>query len=381
MKPDGQILSTPCKARRDFLELSGKTVAAGISAALPMNVLAQGATGKLGIAVVGLGQFAQYVLPRLAQCQKSQLVALVSGSPEKARSLASRYGVATRNLYDYASFDQIRNNPDIDFVYIALPVGLHAEYAIRALLAGKHVLVEKTMAADVAQARKMVEAAQRTKRQLMVAYRSRFDPYNQAMIRMSRDRELGTVTSIMADKGFKINLPPDNWRFKRELAGGGSLVDIGIYSVQAMRYLTGEEPVEVSAIRHSSAGNPRFREVEESIHWQMRFAGGTLANGSASWNYTNQNRYRVVATDGWFELEPATSNMNLRMRIGRGQSIEERALAQVDQIPAMFDHFADCIRQNVTPLIPIDDGLRDLEAIAAIYEAADTGKRVRVRNT
>lgn len=174
------------------------------------------------------------------------------------------------------------------------------------------------------------------------------------------------------------------------MIGGGALVDIGVYSIQACRYIAGQDPVEVSAIAHSTPNDPRFAEVEENISFSLRFPNGILASGSASWNYSLQNYYRVVGTRGWYELDPATSNANLRMfasteRLPRqgqpGRVVEERMFPNIDQLPVMFDHFSDCVRTGAQPLIPIDDGLRDLEVIEAVYESARTGRTVKVAYT
>ena len=159
----------------------------------------------------------------------------------------------------------------------------------------------------------------------MVAYRCRYEPYNQEMIRMAREQELGPVKVIVADHGFSIG-DPTQWRLKKDMAGGGSMMDIGIYSLQAARYVTGEEPIEVAAMSYTTPGDERFKEVEEATNFQLRFPSGVLANCTSSYGYSGQNRYRVITTKGWFELEPATSYTGLRMRVRRGNAIEERSL-------------------------------------------------------
>jgi glucose-fructose oxidoreductase len=373
----------PTLSRREFLGSGSQAAAFTLLSTETSFPSSQPPEDRVGVAVVGLGNFAQYVLPRLRGARRVRVAALVSGSPDTARRLAGGHGVPENRIYSYESFDRLAEARDVHAVYIALPVGLHAEYAMRALRLGKHVLTEKTMAASVEQGRAMVAAARSAGRVLMVAYRARFDTYNQAAMRMARQRELGEVVAITAHKGFALGsaVGQRGWRTQRSLAGGGTLVDIGIYSVQAARYLAGEEPVEVTAISRSTIGDPRFREVEEDMTWSLRFPGGALASCSASWRYALQNRYRVACTEGWFELEPATSNGNLRLRVGRGnrgEVVEERMLPQVDQIPLMFDHFAECVREGKAPLTPGEEGLRDLEVIAAIYEAAASGRAVRL---
>lgn len=369
--------------RREFLG-TGARIAAVSALGVP-SIAAQSTRPdrRFGIAIVGLGNFAQYVLGRIHACRHARVAAFVTGSPATGRRLAEAHRVPATRLYSYDTFGRLADADDVNGVYIALPVGLHGEYAVRALEMGKHVLTEKTMAATVAEGRAMVAAARAARRTLMVAYRARFDPINGEAIRITRERELGELVSISAHKGFRIGdaLGKGRWRTQRSLAGGGALVDIGIYSVQACRYLAGEDPVEVTAIARSTPNDDRFREVEEDIAWTLRFPSGALGSCTASWRYALQNRYRAVFTDGWVELEPATSNGNVRLRVGRGNRgdvVEERFLAQVDQIPLMLDHFAECASSGALPLTPGEEGVRDLDLIAAIYEAARAERVVRL---
>jgi len=164
----------------------------------------------------------------------------------------------------------------------------------------------------------------------------------------------------------------------RALAGGGSLMDIGIYSLQAARYITGEEPIEVNAMSYTTPGDVRFKEVEEATNFQLRFPSGIMANCTSSYGYSGQNRYRVVTTKGWFELEPATSYEGLRMRVHRGNVLEEKELPVRDHFATEMDHMSDCVMQNKEPLTPGEEGLRDLTIMAAIYEGARTGKTVKL---
>ena len=201
--------------------------------------------------------------------------------------------------------------------------------------------------------------------------------HNIALFGAGRLGEAIANSSVFADHGFNIG-DPTQWRLKRELAGGGSLMDIGIYSLQAARYVTGEEPVELLAMSHSTPGDVRFKEVEETINFQLRFPSGALANCSSSYGYAGQNRYRVVATKGWFELEPATSYSGLRMRVRRVNAIEERTLPVRDHFAMQMDHMSGCVMDDKQPLTPGEEGLRDLKLMMAIYEAARTGRTVKV---
>jgi len=333
---------------------------------------------KLGWAIVGLGNLSIHeILPAFAKCEKSKVTAFVSGHPDKANKLALRYGVNPKNIYNYQNYDSIKSNPEVDVIYIVLPNGMHAEYTVRGLATGKHVLTEKPMANTPAECQRMIDAARKAERKLMVAYRCRYEPYNQEAIRMARSHELGTAKVILADHGFNIG-DPTQWRLKRELAGGGSLMDIGIYSLQAARYLTGEEPTEVNAAMFNTPGDARFKEVEETINFQLRFPGGVLANCTSSYGYSGQNRYRLVGTEGWLELEPATSYRGLRMRVHRGNVTEERDLPERDHFALEMDHMSSCVMENKEPLTPGEEGLRDLKIMMAIYEAARVEKTVKL---
>jgi predicted dehydrogenase len=332
---------------------------------------------QLGWALVGLGNLSiNQLMPAFALTEKSKLTAFVSGSPEKARTLALRYGVSEQNIYNYENYERIAGNPDIDIVYIVLPNSMHAEYTIRALKAGKHVLCEKPMANTVEECEQMIGAARQADRRLMIAYRLQYEPFNQTMIRMARDQEFGPVKVVVADNGFNIG-DPKQWRLQAKMAGGGSLMDIGIYALQATRYITGEEPTEVSAMMYSTPGDPRFREVEENITFQLRFPGGALANCTSSYG-APMNRYRVFAPKGSFELDPAISYTGLRMFVYRGNTVEERRLPQRNHFALQMDHFSECVIEGREPLTPGEEGLEDIRIMMAIYEAARAGGAVKL---
>lgn len=370
--------------RRGFISKVGQ----GLLAANFAGALTKGAAAelvvpnppgkKLGWAIVGLGSLAiNQILPAFAKCEKSKVVAFVSGHPDKAHKLALRYGVSPKNIYNYENYDSIKDNPDVDVIYIVLPNGMHAEYTVRGFEAGKHVLSEKPMANTPAECQQMIDAGKKANRKLMVAYRCRYEPYNQTAIRIARSNELGPTQMVLADMGFNIG-DPTQWRLTKKLGGGGSLMDIGIYGLNASRYLTGEEPTEVNAMIYSTPGDPRFKEVEEHVTFQLRFPSGILANCSSSYGYFQENRYTVVGTKGRLIMDPATIYSGLRMWVDRDSSIEERELPVVDHFAAEMDHMSDCVMQNKEPLTPGEEGLRDLTIIQAIYEAAHSRNTVKL---
>jgi predicted dehydrogenase len=333
---------------------------------------------KCSWAIVGLGRLSiEQILPAFAKCEKSKVVAFVSGHPDKANKLALRYGVNEKNIYDYQNYDSIKNNPEVDIIYIVLPNSMHAEYTVRGLQAGKHVLCEKPMANTPADCQAMIDAGRKNDRKLMVAYRCRYEPFNQEMIRMARSQELGQLKVILCDTGFRIG-DPTQWRLNKTLAGGGSLMDVGIYGLEAARYISGEEPVEINAFSYSTPGDVHFKEVEETIMFQLRFPSGVLANCSSSYGYSGQNHFRAVTTQGWFELEPAMYYSGLRMKVNRGNKLEEVSIPQKDHFASEMDHMSECVMGNKEPLTPGEEGLRDIKLIMAIYEAARSNKTVKV---
>jgi predicted dehydrogenase len=250
---------------------------------------------------------------------------------------------------------------------------MHREYTERAAKIGKHVLCEKPMATSVRDCQAMIDACKEANRKLMIAYRVRYEPVNRAAIQLCRDKAIGQIKVINADTGFPLR-DPSVWRLKKSLAGGGALMDIGIYGLNATRYLTGEEPIEVSAMTYQPKDDPAFKEVEESCTWQMKFPGGALAICSTSYNYPGVNRYRVMGTNGWFELDPATYYGGNHIR----GTMPVPELHEINHFAAEMDHFADCVLNDKTPLTPGEEGLADLRVMEAIYESAASGATVKL---
>ncbi|UOQ74837.1 Gfo/Idh/MocA family protein [Hymenobacter cellulosilyticus] len=337
---------------------------------------------KLGFAIVGLGKFAtEQIMPNFKACQHARLAALVSGSPDKARKLAAQYDLPETSVYSYDNFDSIKDNPDVDIVYIILPNSLHAEFTIRAAEAGKHVLCEKPMATSVEDCEKMIAACQQADRKLMIAYRAHFEPFNLDAIERIRKGELGTIKAITSDHGRPVKPTEDEadvWRVVKKLAGGGSLMDIGIYALNAARYLSGEEPVEVTAQEFSDKSDPRFAEVEDNIHFTLRFPSGVLASCTSSYSYSEVKRGRVFGDKAWLDLDPLSDYKKHTMKIGDDEGKQEPEIEEGNQFAAELDHMAECVLHNKTPKTPGEEGLKDVRYIMAIYEAAKTGKAVKV---
>lgn len=333
---------------------------------------------KMGYAIVGLGMLSiNEILPAFAKCEKSKPVAFVSGHPDKANKLALRYGINPKNIYSYENYGTIKDNPEVDIIYIVLPNFMHAEYTIRGFQAGKHVLTEKPMAATPADCQQMIDAGRKAGKKLMVAYRCRYEPYNQEAIRIAHSGDLGPILVIEADAGWNAT-NPDQWRLKKDLAGGGSLMDIGIYALNGSRYLSGEEPTEVNAMIYNVPGDPRFKEVEETVNFQLRFPSGTIANCTSSYGYYPTSHFRVIGTKGWLEMDPATWYRDQRLKVGGTNGIVEQELPSRDHFALEMDHMSQCVMENKEPLTPGEEGLRDIKLMMAIYESAQTGKTVKV---
>jgi predicted dehydrogenase len=306
---------------------------------------------------------------------------LVSGERDKAQAVAAQYGVPEKGLYDYHSFDQLQNNPDVDIVYIVLPNALHAEYTVRAAQAGKHVLCEKPMAASVAEAEQMVKACREAQKKLMIAYRLQYDPAHRAVIEMARSKQFGELRFLNAVNG-QNDAPNGQWRQIKALAGGGSLPDVGIYCLSAFRYITGEEPYEVTGQLTQPKNDPRFKEIEDVSNFTLRFPAGVFATGSAGYSFHESRHLRAMATDAWFGLDPAFAYSNLTLQIGRkvgeSNSEDQRRFSPHNQFATEMDHFAERIQAGQEALTPGEEGLQDQKIMEAIYQAAAGGGVIKL---
>jgi predicted dehydrogenase len=336
-------------------------------------------TRKLGYAIVGLGIYgADIIMPRFADCKYSRLTALVSGDPAKARTLAAKYGVPERSIYNYSNFDRIKDNPDVDIVYVVLPNSMHAEYTIRAAQAGKHVMCEKPMANSVAECEAMIAACRKAKVKLMIGYRSHFEPYNVHAMKLRREGAVGKVRYVQSEHGWNQG-DPSKWRLKKALAGGGSLMDIGIYSLQALRYLSGEEPVSVTARESTDRKDPRFTEVEDLINWTFEFPSGALGGGLTSYS-SHHNHSRITGDKGWLDMDPSTAYEGNRIRLRRlwdpAADVVAPPTASANQFAGQLDHMSQCVMTGAEPIVPGEEGLRDMRIIEAIYRSAAEGRTI-----
>ncbi|MBU6455154.1 MAG: Gfo/Idh/MocA family oxidoreductase [Cyanobacteria bacterium REEB67] len=335
---------------------------------------------RVKFALVGLGHLTlEEILPAFAQSKKAKLTGLVSGSPDKARAVAEQYGIKAANIYDYKNYDAIKDNPDIDVVYIVLPNSMHCEFTVRAAAADKHVLCEKPMATNVADCQKMIDSCKAASKKLMIAYRIQYEPNNRLIQKLVRDQTFGKVKIIEASNGQNQG-DVNQWRHKRALAGGGAMPDIGIYCLNTIRSMLGEEPSEVFATTYSTPGDPRFSEVEESIVFQLRFPGGVIAHCSSGYGYHELRQYRFMAEKAWFGMEPAFAYSGLQMQLSLPQGSREifavPKIDAVNQFVLELDHMAECIAYDKKPLTPGEEGLQDQKIIEALYASASEHKPV-----
>jgi predicted dehydrogenase len=358
-------------SRRDFL----RTLSLGVGATLlAPSVFALPPERKLGVALVGLGKYSTGQLaPALQQTKLCRLVGIVTGSPAKAAKWKEQYQLADKDIYNYKTFDRIIDNPNIDVVYVVTPNALHAEFAVRAAQAGKHVLCEKPMATTVADARHMIAASKKAGKQLSIGYRLHFEPHHQALMRLGQTQAYGKINKLLSDNGFRFNNDTP-WRVSKSLAGGGPLMDMGIYCLQGCLYTKGQVPLSVTAKFDPKPDDPLFREVESGMSWQLNFADGSTADCRTSYAENLSGRLRAEATNGWLELQPAFGYGGLAGQTSK--SPNPLALPNINQQAAQMDDFANCILHNKPTRVPGEMGLRDVQLLLAIYRAAETGQKI-----
>jgi predicted dehydrogenase len=362
------------ETRRRFVLRSAAVAAAPFISTRVTRALAQGSRKKLGFAICGLGGLSEnQIAPALQKTEYCRLAGIITDTKEKAAKWKTKYGIPDKNIYTYDTMAKMAGNKDIDVVYIVTPNALHAEQTVVSAKAGKHVFCEKPMEVSAQKCQEMIDVCKAAKRRLGVAYRCQFDPNHLECMRIARDKEFGAIKLIEAGFGFNIG-DPGQWRLKRALSGGGALMDVGIYALQATRYLTGEEPTEVTAFE-AKTDPVKFAEVDESITWQSRFPSGALASCTTSYESALINRFRVYAETGWYGLEPA---FNYGGNRGLRSDKKEIALPAPDLFAAEMDHFAQCILEDRESKIAGEEGLRDVKIMMAIYESARTGRSVRI---
>jgi glucose-fructose oxidoreductase len=361
------------KSRRTFIKQS-LAGAAGLALAQPgwANIILPQKKSRLGVALVGLGYYSTDLLaPALQQTTKCYLAGIVTGTPSKTETWKNRHNLSDKNIYNYQNFDSIANNPDIDVVYVVLPPSMHAEYAVRAANAGKHVWCEKPMAVSVAECQRMIDACSKNKVKLSIGYRMQHEPNTQRIIQFRKEEKYGKVLKVDAAAGY-FDGRSNHWKQKKSL-GGGVMGDMGVYPLNAARYSVGLEPIAVTA-KASTTRPEIYFEVEETMEFNLEFPGGATASCMASFG-KGINDLKVTCSKGMYSLSPfqaysgingITSDgvkLNASIPNQQARQMDEDALAIIDGTPA---------------LVPGEEGLKDIRVVEAAYKSVSTGGRVMI---
>ena len=364
-------------SRRNFLE---KITVSAIGMPLlysPTNLFASSCEPYEGpilrVAIMGLGSYGTRVAKAMAACKRAKLVGVISGTPSKITDWQGKYGIPKENCYNYENFDKIKDNPEIDAVYVITPNGLHCEQTKRVAKAGKHVICEKPMGINAKEGQEMVDACKAAKVKLLIGYRMHFEPKTVEVIRMRKEGEFGQLKFFQGQSGFVIG-DPTQWRLNKELAGGGAMMDIGIYSINGARYMLGEEPIWVTA-QETKTDPVKFKEgVDETIQFQMGFPSGAVANCLSTYAMNNLDRFFMTGTDGWVEMRPSTGYGPIKGRTHKGELNQPHVTHQTLQMDGM----AELIFEGKQPIVPLDgeEGVKDMKIIDAIFEAVKTGGKV-----
>ncbi|WP_025762070.1 Gfo/Idh/MocA family protein [Dyadobacter tibetensis] len=326
---------------------------------------------KLGVALVGLGYYSTDLLaPALQLTKNCYLAGIVTGTPEKAEAWKKKYNIPEKNIYNYKNFDQIANNPDIDVVYVVLPPSMHKEYTIRAAKAGKHVFCEKPMAMNVKECEEMIKACKDNKKSLSIGYRCQHDPNTQAFMRIAKEQSLGKIQLVSCAAGY-YDKRTTHWKQNKAL-GGGSMYDMGVYALQGARLSVGEEPILVTA-QHINNRPDIYHEVDETTNFQLHFPSGAIATCTSSFGIQS-NFLKVNYEKGQLYMEPFSSYKG-----NKGYStLGEINFALDSQQAKQMDEDAMSILKSQPQLVPGEEGMRDIRVVEAIYQAAKTGKSVKL---
>jgi glucose-fructose oxidoreductase len=369
------LLLRSALSRRDFIgRLSLGT--AGLALASRLRAADALAGRKLGIALCGLGSYAQGQLaPALKLTKNCYLAGVVTGDRAKGLAWAKEHGFPEKNIFSYDTMDRLVEAQDIDIVYVVTPNGLHLRDTLAAAKAGKHVISEKPMANTAAEAEAMIAACRAAKTKLSIGYRLHFDPYHQELMRHAREKDFGPLRKMTGKRAFVMSTW--RWRADKKLAGGGPLMDLGVYLIQgACMAQNHQAPVAVTAHEETKKRPDIARDTEEALRFTLEFADGARAEFFTSYQDTG-DMFRAEGEKGWIEFKDRAFSY-------RGLVVDTSAGAlhfdpPVNQQALQMDDFAQCVRENRESRIAGEMGLRDMKIIDAIYEAMRTGRRVEVK--
>ena len=369
------------KSRRAFLQkLSAAALALPILHEARAHIVSKKSLkifqgSPLRVAIMGLGSYGTRVAEAMRDCKAARLTGVISGTPSKIKDWQTKYGVPEKNCYNYDNFDKIKNNSDIDAVYIITPNALHKDQAIRVAQAGKHVISEKPMAINASDGQAMVDACKKANVKLLVGYRMHFEAKTLEIIRMRSSGEFGAIKFFQGLTGFRIG-DPRQWRLNKELSGGGAMMDIGIYSVNGARYMVGEEPIWVTA-QETKTNPEKFKDgIDETIQFQFGFPSGAVASCLSTYSMNYLDKFYLNGEKGFAEMQPSTGYGPIKARTSKGEIEVEHIAHQTTQM----DEMAAIILQNKKPVVPVDgeEGVKDLKIMDAIYIAVKTGKKIEL---
>lgn len=372
-------------SRRNFLQKMGLS-----AVALKLAPLASLASDKseataapydgpvLRVAIMGIGIYGNIVARALQASTKAKLVGVISGSPAKVKDWQTKYGIPDKNVYNYDNFENIKNNPDIDAIYVIVPNFLHKPYLLRAAKTVKYVISEKPLGLNAKEGQEIVDACKKAGAKLLVGYRMHFEPKNLEIIAMRQAGDFGKIQYFTGNGGFRIG-EPTQWRLDRAKAGGGSMMDIGIYAINGARYLIGEDPIWVTAQEAPKSDPVKFKEgVDETITFQMGFPSGVIAQCLSTYAMNNVDRFLLIGARGYAELNPANGYGPLKGKTHKG---DLKAVSPPMQQTIQMDEMAGIFLEGKTPVVPVDgeEAVKDLKIIDAIYAAVKSGQKVPLK--
>jgi len=327
----------------------------------------------IGIALVGLGEYAEsQILPALKETSYCRLSAVITDNEKNKQEVADKCGLSASQVYYYEDFEELKKDASVQLVYIIVPNQLHRRYCEMAASCGKHVLCEKPMAISVNDCRAMIDACNKHQVRLFIGYRLHFEPHHEVLISLIKKNKYGRLLRLESCNGFHMKDGNDDWRLKKQIAGGGSMMDMGIYIINECRQVFEELPISVKA-RKIQQRPAMFKEVEESLEWEMIYKDDRLAKGYCS--YSEDKSYlKIEFEHGLMEVENAYKYEGLSIKLN-GDAYQ---FDQADHKTDMLKHIATCILENKRSKIEPQEGLEDIQVIEAIYESMETGKPVEM---
>lgn len=359
--------------RRSFLSTTGAFIAYSslVSCQAGKSKTKNPSKKSLGIALVGLGSYSRGQLaPALQLTKHCHLAGIVTGSPEKIPIWQEKYNIADENVYNYDNMGDIANNDQIDVIYIVVPTGVHAKYAIKAAKTGKHVWCEKPMAMDVEECQQIISACATNKVRLAIGYRMKHESNTKKLISFKHSKPYGEINSVFAEACYAGG-QPSGWRAVKAM-GGGAMYDMGVYTVNGIIYATGQEPIAVSSAKHIIHRPEMFKEVDEETIYELEFASGIKVKGRTSVGKPG-NQLRVDCENGWYKLSPMQAYNGVVGETSDGIQLDTFVESQQ---AIQMDDDALAIMNDAPFIATGQEGMRDIGIIEAIFKSAASGERV-----